>query len=111
MMSSLLVGTRAEDPWRVDLMGESSELSVKERREAVLSLLRPDEPEVVIARRAGASGASLCRWRGDSLAAGEATVAGGTRNGATTGDRQTAEFEQQIEKRDQGIHGRVRAHK
>ncbi len=84
-------------------MGKRCELPVKERREAVLSLLRREEPGLVIARRHGVSEASLYRWRDEFLAAGEAALAGGTRNGATTRDRQIAEFEQQIEKRDQVI--------
>jgi hypothetical protein len=49
------------------------------------------------------SEASLYRWRDEFLAAGEAALAGGTRNGASTRDRQIVEFEQQIEKRDQVI--------
>jgi transposase len=84
-------------------MGKRCELPVKERCKAVLSLLRREELGAIIARRYGVSGASLYRWRDEFLAAGEAAVAGGTRNGASTRDRQIAEFEQQIEKRDQVI--------
>ena len=83
-------------------MGKRAELPVTERREAVLSLLRREEPGTVIARRYGVSEASLCRWRDEFLAAGEAALAGGTRKGSTR-DRRIAEFEQQIEKRDQVI--------
>ena len=43
---------------------------MKERCEAVLSLLRRDEPGLVIARRYDLSGASLYRWRDEFLAAG-----------------------------------------
>jgi transposase len=84
-------------------MGKRCELPVKERREAVLSLLRREEPGAVIARRYGVSEASLYRWRDEFLAAGEAALARGTRNGSSTRDRQLAEFEQQIERRDQVI--------
>jgi transposase len=84
-------------------MGKHSELPVKERREAILSLLRREEPGVAIARRYGVSEATLYRWRDEFLAAGEAALAGGMRNGAGTRDRQIAEFEHQIEKRDQVI--------
>ena len=84
-------------------MGKHCELPVKERREAVLSLLRREEPGLVIARCYGVSEALLYRWRDEFLAAGEAALADGTRNGANTRDRQIAEFEQQIEKRDQVI--------
>ena len=73
------------------------------RREAVLCLLRREEPGAVVARRYGVSEASLYRWRDEFLAASEAALAGGSRNGASTRDRQRAEFEQQIEKRDQVI--------
>ena len=84
-------------------MRKRCELPVKERREAVLSLLRREEPGAVIARRYGVSEASLYRWRDEFLAVGDAALAGRTRNGATTRDRQIVEFEQQIEKRDQVI--------
>ena len=60
-------------------MGKRSGLPVKDRREAVLSLLRREEPGTVIARRYGVSEASLYRWRDEFLAAGEAALAGGTR--------------------------------
>ena len=65
-------------------------------------MLRREEPGTVIARRYGVPEASLCRWRDEFLAAGEAALAGGTRKGSTR-DRQIVEFEQQIEKRDQVI--------
>jgi transposase-like protein len=73
-------------------MGKRCELPVNDRREAVLSLLRREEPGAVIARRYGVSEASLYRWRDEFLAAGEVALAGGTRNGATTRNRQIAEF-------------------
>jgi len=44
-------------------MGNRSGLGVAERREAVLSLIRRDEPAAVIARRFGVSEQSLYRWR------------------------------------------------
>jgi transposase-like protein len=84
-------------------MGKRSELSVTERREAVLSLLRREESAAAVARRYGVSEPTLYRWRDDFLAAGEAALAGGMRNGASAQDRQVAELERQIEKRDQVI--------
>ena len=84
-------------------MGKHSELPVTERREAVLSLLRREEPADAIARRYGVSEPTLYRWRDDFLAAGEAALANGTRGGANARDRQIAELERQIEKRDQVI--------
>ena len=84
-------------------MGKRSEVPVNERREAVLSLLRREEPAAVIARRCGVAEATLYRRRDDFLAAGEAAMAGSTRNGTSAHDRQIAELERQIESRDQVI--------
>ena len=84
-------------------MGKHSELPVKERREAVLSFLRREEPAAAIARRYGVAEATLYRWRDEFLAAGEAALAGGTRGGSEARNRQIAELERQIEKRDQVI--------
>ena len=64
-------------------MGKRSEVPVNERRQAVLSLLRREEPAAVIARRCGVAEATLYRWRDDFLAAGEAALAGGTQNGSS----------------------------
>jgi transposase-like protein len=84
-------------------MGKRSEVPVAERREAVLSFLRREEPAATIARRYGVAEATLYRWRNAFLAAGKAAVAGGTRTGSSTRDRQVAELERQIESRDQVI--------
>jgi transposase len=84
-------------------MGKRAELPLSERRQAVLSLLRREEPAAVIARRCGVAEATLYRWRDDFLAAGEAALAGGAPNGSSGRDRQLAELERQIESRDQII--------
>jgi transposase len=84
-------------------MGKRSEVPVNERRQAVLSLLRREEPAAAIARRCGVAEATLYRWRDDFLAGGEAALAGGTQNGGSSRDRQIAEFERQLESRDQVI--------
>jgi hypothetical protein len=65
-------------------MGKRTELPVKQRREAVLSLLRREEPGVVIARCHSVSETSLCRWRDEFLAAGKAALADGTRKAPAT---------------------------
>lgn len=83
-------------------MGRRSEVPVNERRQAVLSLLRREEPAAVIARRCGVAEATLYRWRDDFLAAGEAALAG-SQTGSSARDRQVAELERQIEGRDQVI--------
>jgi transposase-like protein len=55
-------------------MAKKSELSTSQRREAVLMLLRREEPMGVIARRFGISEPTLSKWRDDFLAAGEAAL-------------------------------------
>lgn len=86
-------------------MGKRSEVSIADRREAVLSLLRREEGAATIARRIGVSEPTLYRWRDEFLAAGEAALASGSvgRQGADPRDRRIAELETQIEKRDQVI--------
>jgi transposase len=85
-------------------MGKRSEVSIADRREAVLSLLRREEGAATIARRIGVSEPTLYRWRDEFLAAGEAALASGSgKQGADPRDRRIAELEQQIEKRDQVI--------
>jgi len=62
-------------------MPKRSELTVEQRREAVLALLRREEPAAPLARRYGLSEQTLYRWRDDLLAAGEAALAKG-KNGS-----------------------------
>ncbi len=83
-------------------MGKRSEVPVKDRREAVLSLLRREEAAAIIARRYGVSEQTLYRWRDEFLAGGEAALSNGKGN-ADPQQRQVAELERQIEKRDQVI--------
>jgi transposase-like protein len=85
-------------------MARQSNVDVKDRREAVLSLLRREEAAAVIARRIGVSEPTLYRWRDEFIAAGEAALAQGSgKKGADLRDRRIAELEHQIEKRDQVI--------
>jgi transposase-like protein len=85
-------------------MPKQSNVEVKDRREAVLCLLRREESAAVIARRLGVSEQTLYRWRDEFLAAGEAALANGSgKKGADPRDRRIAELEAQIEKRDQVI--------
>ena len=58
-------------------MPKHSELTVGQRREAVLVLLRREEPAAQLARRWGVSEQTLYRWRDDFLAGGEAALAHG----------------------------------
>lgn len=58
-------------------MGSRSKLSVPERRQVVLALLRRKEPAAMLARRFGISENTLYRWRDDFVTAGEAALANG----------------------------------
>jgi transposase-like protein len=86
-------------------MARQSNVELKDRREAVMSLLRREEAAAVIARRIGVSEPTLYRWRDEFIAAGESALAngGGKQKGSDPLCRRIAELEQQIEKRDQVI--------
>ena len=81
-------------------MGKRSEVSIPQRREAVLSLLRREEPAVKIARRFGVSEPTLYRWRDEFLAGGEAALSGSNGNGQ---QRRIDELQKELEGRDQVI--------
>jgi transposase-like protein len=78
-------------------MARRSELSVEQRRDAVLALLRKDEPGAQLARRFGVSEQTLYRWRDEFLAGGEAALAG--KNGSHAQAREQ-ELRAQLEERD-----------
>lgn len=82
-------------------MGRRSDLGVAQRREAVLLLIRREEPASKVARRFGVSEQTLHRWRDDFLAGGEAALGGG--NHGNGQQRRIAELEKQVEGRDQVI--------
>lgn len=82
-------------------MGRKSLLESGQRKEAVLALLRREEPAAQLARRFGVSEQTLYRWRDEFIAGGEAALA--AKNGSAGADRRMAELEHQIEKRDQVI--------
>ncbi len=83
-------------------MPKHSELTVAQRREAVLALVRREEPATLLARRFGVSEQTLYRWRDDFLAGGEAALAHG-KNGADARARENRELRAQLEERDQVI--------
>jgi transposase-like protein len=83
-------------------MPKHSELSAPQRREAVLALLRREEPAAQLARRWGVSEQTLYRWRDEFLAGGEAALAHG-KNGADGRDRENRELREQLAERDQVI--------
>ena len=83
-------------------MGKRSELTAAQRREAVLVLLRREEPAAKVARRFGVSEQTLYRWRDEFLAGGEAAWANG-KGGADPRDREIRELHKEVERRDQVI--------
>lgn len=80
-------------------MPKRLELTVEQRREAVLALLRRQEPAAQVARRYGISEPTLYRWRDDFLAAGAAALAQG-KNGSDGREREIRELKAQLEERD-----------
>ena len=83
-------------------MGKRSDLSIPQRREVVLMLLRREEPAAKLARRFGISEQTLYRWRDEFLAGGEAALANG-KGGADFRDREIRELKKEVEGRDQVI--------
>jgi transposase-like protein len=68
-------------------MPRRSELTAQQRRDAVLVLLRKEEPASQLARRLGVSEPTLSRWQDEFLAGGEAALSGG-QNGAAAQARE-----------------------
>jgi transposase len=56
-------------------MAKPSDLPVDQRREAVLALLRKEEPAKVVAGRNGIAEVTLFRWKEEFLTAGENSLA------------------------------------
>ena len=83
-------------------MGKRSDLSIPQRREVVLMLLRREEPAAKLARRFGVSEQTLYRWRDEFLAGGETALANG-KGGADPRDREIRELKKEVEDRDQVI--------
>jgi len=79
-------------------MPRRSELTVEQRREAVLALLRREEPIVQLARRYGVSEQTLHRWRDDFIAGGEQALAKG-KNGSDARDHEIRALKAELEER------------
>jgi transposase len=79
-------------------MPKRSELTVEQRREAVLALLGREEPAVQLARRYGVSEQTLYRWREDFMAGGEQALAKG-KNGSDARDQEIRELKAELEER------------
>lgn len=83
-------------------MGKRSGLTAAQRRDAVLALLRREEPAGTLARRIGVSEQTLYRWRDEFLAGGEAALANG-KGGTDSREREIRSLEKEVERRDQVI--------
>lgn len=84
-------------------MAKRSDVSVAKRREAVLALLRREEPAAKLARRYGVSEQTLYRWRDEFLAGGEAALSSLTSKKGDPNRQRIEDLEREIEKRDQVI--------
>jgi transposase len=85
-------------------MGKKSELSVSERLEVVLMMLRREEPVSVLARRFGVSENTLHRWKDDFVKAGQAALAYGRGQAVAGADEvRIKQLERDLAKRDQVI--------
>ena len=84
-------------------MGRQSGLTVEQRTEAVLSLLRREEPGAKIARRYGISEPTLYRYRDLFLEAGKAGLASNSGAASNPNRREVVELKKQVEERDQVI--------
>ena len=83
-------------------MGKKSDLNVSQRREAVLMLLRREEPTAVLSRRFGVSENTLYKWRDAFTAAGEAALQHGKQK-ADPKNRRILELENEVAERDRVI--------
>lgn len=82
-------------------MGRQSKLTSEQRTEAVLCLLRREEPAAKVARRLGISEPTLYRYRDQFLDAGKAGIASGA--GKVAADRAAERMERELAERDRVI--------
>jgi transposase len=83
-------------------MGRKSDVEPSRRLEAVVALLRREEPGVALARRYGVSETTLTRWKESFLEGGKQALANGS-GGQTAADRRVRELEAQVAERDRVI--------
>ncbi len=83
-------------------MGKQTNLSIEQRTEAALSLVRREEPAAKIARRYGVSEPTLYRYRDLFLQGGKAGITSGS-GGADPRDRKIENLGKALSERDQVI--------
>jgi transposase len=81
-------------------VGKRSNLSAAERREAVLSVIRKEEPLSVVARRYGVSDVTLAKWRDQFIDGGVAALSTG---GGQQARREVEQLQREVARRDQVI--------
>jgi transposase len=84
-------------------MSRKSERKPEDRVEAVLALLRREEPAAALARRYQVSEATIYRWRDQFVAAGTAGVAKPEGAGDQASARRIEQLEREVGKRAQII--------
>jgi len=84
-------------------MPRKSKISVAQKQEAIMKLLRREEPAAVLARRYGVSEQSLYRWRDEFLEGGKAALADGKRGGGDGPSKRVQNLERELATRDQVI--------
>ena len=84
-------------------MGKRTELNPTNQTEAVLALLRREEPASTLAKRWGISEQTLYRYREKFLEGGKAALADGRRGKADGRDQQIEKLEKDLAERDRVI--------
>ena len=83
-------------------MAKKSTLPVADREEAVLRLLRKEEPVAALSRRYQVSEQTLYRWRDEFLAGGRERLSKGRRK-ASESEKRIAHLEKELGRRAQVI--------
>ena len=84
-------------------MPRKSKISVAQKQEAIMKLLRREEPAAVLARRYGVSEQSLYRWRDEFLDGGQAALADGKRGSGEGPSKRIQDLQRELATRDQVI--------
>jgi transposase-like protein len=84
-------------------MSKKLNLSITQQREAVLALLRREEPAVQLARRFEISESTLYRLRDEFLAGGQTALEAKSGKAKDAQRQQLAKLKRQVEERDQVI--------
>ena len=84
-------------------MGRRSRVSLEDREEAVLRLLRKEEPVAALARRYQVSEQTLYRWRDEFLAGGRARLASKGDGASKKAEKKIIKLERELAKRAQVI--------